>query len=203
MVRFNMKALVVGGALLGALPMLAGCGHEEKKDPMMAPAAPPSQNPRPAWVNKGSGAYPGEKGKIFAVGISPAGMDDESLARETADNDGRTQMQRVFEIYIAAMMEQYKRYTAQGGKGKTEIDVKSVSRSLTEGTLRGATVVDHWQNPQNGTWYSLVVIDLAAFKEFAQQAKDLDASVKEYIRDNAEKAQDDLDKNLAAKNGGG
>ena len=128
MVRFNLRALVVGTSLLGALPMLAGCGHEEKKDPMMEPAKPPSQNPRPAWVNKGSGAYPGEKGKIFAVGISPAGMDDESLARETADNDGRTQMQRVFDIYIAALMEQYKRYTAQGGKGKTEIDVKSVSR---------------------------------------------------------------------------
>jgi hypothetical protein len=185
---------LIGGSFLAS----GGCAHE---DAMMAPAVPVSRTPRPAWVDKGSGAYPGEKGKIFAVGISPAHMDDESLARETADNDGRTQMQRVFEIYIAALMEQYKRFTSQSGQGQTEIDVKSVSRSLTEGALRGSQISDHWQNPQNATWYSLVVVDIAAFKEFAQRARDLDASMKDYIRDNADRAQDDLSKHLAERNG--
>ena len=95
------------------------------------------------------------------------------------------------------------RNAMQSGKGKTEIDIKSVSRTLTEGTLRGSQITEHWQNPKNSVWYSLCVIDVNAFKEIAQAAKDLDQGVKDYIRDNAEKAQDDLDKNLKAGGGGG
>jgi hypothetical protein len=186
--------------MLGALSGVLGCAHE---DPMMVTGAKPvALTPRPAWVDKGSGAYPDQKGKIFAVGLSPAHMDDEGLAREAADNDGRVQMQRIFDIYIAALLEQYKRYTGQGTQGKTEIDVKSVSRSLTEGSLHGSVVSDHWQNAANGTWYSLVVVDLAAFKEFVAQSKDLDAQLQSYIRDNADAAQDDLSKHLAEKHGG-
>ena len=198
--RSGLEFLMFSALLASVLPGLIGCAHE---DPMMQPAKPVSQMERPAWVNKGSGAYPNDKAKIFAVGTSPAGMDDESLARETADDDGRVALQRVFEVYVAALMERYKRSTTVGGQGKTENDVKSVSRTLTEGTLHGSQVSDHWQNPQNGVWYSLVILDLAAFKDFAQQSKDLDASFKEYIRDNAEKAQGDLDKSLAEKHGNG
>jgi hypothetical protein len=196
MFRSGLKALVVSTSLVGVIPLVVGCAHT---DPMKEPAKPVSQMPRPAWVDKGSGAYPGEKSKIFAVGIAPAGVDDESLARETADDDGRVQLQRVFEVYIAALMERYKRSTTVGGQGKTENDVKSVSRSLTEGTLHGSQISDHWHSPQNNTWYSLVVIDLASFKEFVEQAKDLDASFKEFIRSNADNAQGDLDKRLAEK----
>lgn len=196
MVRSCCKVMTLWSCLAAATGFATGCAHQ---DPMMQSAKAPAQTDRPAWVNKGSGAYPGDKNKIFAVGISPAGMDDESLAREAADDDGRAQMQRVFEVYIAALMERYKRSTSLAGQGKTENDVKSVSRSLTEGTLRGSQVTDHWQNPQNSTWYSLVVIDLGSLKEFAEQAKDLDSGVKEYIRDNAASAQDDLDKRLADK----
>ena len=38
-------------------------------------------------------------------------------------------------------------------------------------------------------------------KEFVEQAKDLDASFKEFIRSNADNAQGDLDKRLAEKHG--
>ena len=178
--------------------MSLGCG--DKKDDMHKEVGTLSDTPRPAWVNKGSGNYPDKKGVIFATGLSPQGMDDEGLAREAADNDARVQLQRVFETYVAAMMETYKRATMQSGKGKTEIDIKSVARTLTEGTLRGSMIQEHWQDPKKGTIYSLCVIDVNAFKEVAAQAKELDSGVKEYIRDNAEKAQDDLDKALGAKN---
>lgn len=198
MARNALKVILAGLVLSGSMTL--GCGG--KKDEMTAPAKEPSELPRPAWVNKGSGNYPGKPGTIFATGISPQGMDDESLAREAADNDARVQLQRVFETYVAAMMESYKRATMQAGKGKTEIDIKSVSRTLTEGTLRGSMIQEHWQDPKKGTWYALAVIDINAFKEVAQQAKELNSEVKEYIRDNAEKAQEELDKNLEKKDGG-
>jgi len=191
-----LKAVALPALIAGWFLAPGGCAHE---DPLMATAVPVSQTPRPAWVDKGSGAYPGDKGKIFAVGVSPAHIDDESLAREAADDDGRTQMQRVFEVYIAGLMERYKRATVQNKQGLTENDVKSVTRSLTEGALRGSQISDHWQNPQSATWYSLVVVDIAAFKDFAQRARDLDASMKDYIRDNADQAQDDLSRRLAER----
>jgi hypothetical protein len=63
-------------------------------------------------------------------------------------------------------------------------------------------IQEHWQDPGKGTWYSLCIVDVASFKEVAEQAADLDAGVKEYIRENAEKAQEDLDDALSKKGGG-
>ncbi len=195
----HVRVVMAAGLLLTGLA--AGCG--KKEDAMQKPAGDMGDRDRPAWVNKGSGNYPGKTGVIFAVGLSPKGMDDEGLAREAADNDARVQLQRVFETYVAAMIESYKRATMQSGKGKTEIDVKSVARTLTEGTLRGSMIEDHWKNNKDGTIYSLCIIEVGKFKAVVAESKDVDEGTKEYIRDNAEKAQGDLDAALGAKNEGG
>ena len=76
-----MKGKAVKGlcvlAAMGVL-FLVGCAAKQP--------APPAG---PAWVNKGSGAFDVDKGKVFyGVGMA-SGIRNRALLRQTADNRAR------------------------------------------------------------------------------------------------------------------
>jgi len=171
---------VVGIAVLGGL--FAACASGPKSD-------------MPDWIMKESGAFPGESDKIFAVGVAQ-GIRNISLQRQTADNRARANLQAILETYVGRLIRDYQRATSNMEASSEEIDVQSTQKTIIDGTLRGSQIVDRYLDEKDNVLYSLAVLDLNAFKDTVDKIEELDARTRDFIRENAERAAEDLDEEL-------
>jgi len=185
---------------------LSGCPSNdtrkaETRPPEEQPLYNPNQVQAPAWVFSGGGAQSGDRGKvIFGVGSAPK-MVDISMQRDRAGNRARAEILKVFNTYIAYMMKDYSRSTTAGDMSKEsyEADVLQVQKTISIGDLNGAQLVDTWRDPNDGTIYIMMALDLGAIKDLLAGKQDLDAKLRDYVRANAEKAFDDLEKEEAKR----
>src|SRR5688572_32955155 len=98
-----MKRLALTFALV--LPTAFACGGGQATEKgQITPGGAVVEYPE--WVNKGSGAFGGEKKVMYGVG-SASGIRNHSLARTTADNRARAEISKVFETYSASLMKDY------------------------------------------------------------------------------------------------
>jgi len=181
-------------SLLFTTLMLVGCGGTGPDHPVTG--VNPDGSPK--WVNRGSGAFEGEYGKCFyGVGIL-TGVQNEGLARQAVDNRARGEIAKMFEVYIAAMMKDYQRSTTAGDfkASAEEQDIVSAQKTITEVTLRGVELRDHWLDPKTGTRYALAVLDVNGITKGLDDAKQLNNKMRDYVRANARKAFEDLDREL-------
>jgi hypothetical protein len=148
----------------------------------------------PEWVNKGSGAFGGEKKVFYGVG-SASGIRNSSLARSTADNRARAEISKVFEVYSASLMKDYSASTTAGDMSASseEQHVEQAVKTFSANTLNGVEIVEHWIHPTSGEIYSLARLDLAGFMDQLDKAKELNAKVKEAVKRAAEKSFADLE----------
>jgi hypothetical protein len=152
----------------------------------------------PKWVNRGSGAYEGEYGKCFyGVGLL-TGVQNPALARQAVDNRARGEIAKMFDLYIAAMLKDYQRSTTAGDfqASAEEQDIVSAQKTVTEVTLRGVEVRDHWVDPKNGTEYALAILDVNGIMKSLDEAKELNTRIRDYVRTNARRAFEDMDREL-------
>jgi len=178
--------------------LLVSCGGEMGPDHPVHGVNPDGS---PKWVNRGSGAYDGEHGKSFyGVGVL-VGIQNPGLARQTVDNRARGEIGKMFDLYIAAMMKDYQRSTTAGNfqASAEEQDVVSAQKTITEVTLRGVEVRDHWTDPQNGTMYALAILDVNGIMKSLEEAKQLNTRIRDYVRANARRAFNDLDRELSKR----
>jgi len=162
-----------------------GCAGPQK------PAAPAS----PAWVNKGSGAFDVDKGKVFyGVGIA-SGIRNRALLRSTADNRARAEIAKILETYVAVLAKDYMASTTAGDMkaSSEEQHVEQALKTFSKTTLHGARIIDHWRDPADGSLFSLCELDLFAFKNALDDYKELDAKVRDHVRQNAEKMHKQLE----------
>ena len=175
-----------------------GCSHDPGPDHPVYGVTPEGV---PRWVNKGSGAYDGEHGKAFyGVGLVK-GIQNPSLSRQTADNRARGEIAKMFDVYVAAMMKDYQRSTTAGdfSASAEEQDVVSAQKTITEVVLRGVEVRDHWVRPEDGTLHALAILDLNGMMRSLNEAHKLNAKVRDWVRANARRAFNDLDRELSTR----
>lgn len=179
------------GLMLG-LVFAAGCASTK---PMTA-ATPIQEYQSPDWVRKGSGAFGADQGKVFYGVGSASAIQNPPLLRSTADNRARNELAKVFQIYTASLMKDYAVSTTAGTPGVSSEEqlVEQAIKTVSGMTLSGVEIVDHWQNPATGEYFSLARLDLAAFKGNLEKAKELDAKTKEYIRQNSDRLHEQLEK---------
>jgi hypothetical protein len=180
------QLLVLCVILMMGLFLMAGCSS--------TPKSAFSQGPE--WCYKGSGAFDVEKGKVFyGVGIA-SGIKNKALLVSTADNRARAEVAKTLETYVAVLSKDYMASTTAGDMSASseEQHVEQALKTFSKTTLHGATIVDHWQDPQDMTMYSLCELDMFAFKEALDNYKELDSKVRDYVRDNAEKMHGELEK---------
>ncbi|MEK7279130.1 MAG: LPP20 family lipoprotein, partial [Nitrospirota bacterium] len=127
---------------------------------------------------------------------SSSGIRNPSLLRTTADNRARNEMAKVFETYTASLMKDYAASTTAGDFSKTseEQHVEQAIKTVVSTTLNGVEIIDHWQNPENMDLYSLARLDLDSFKDNLDKMKELNAKVRDYVRGNAERLHEQLEK---------
>lgn len=173
--------------------VLGGCATATRE---VTRTTPIQEIGAPEWVIKGSGAFGGDRGKIFYGVASAAGIQNPSLLRSAADNRARNEVAKVFDFYTASLMKDYAASTMAGDVKSTaeEQHVEQAIKTVTARTLSGVEVVDHWQHPATGELFSLARLDLQAFKDNLERMKELDAKVRDYIKENAERLHKQLEK---------
>ncbi len=195
-----MKRLVsIGFILIIGLVLITGCASA----PKVTATTPIQELNAPEWVLKGSGAFGGEKGKVFYGVASAYGIKNFSLLRSTADNRARNEVAKVFQFYTASLMKDYAASTMAGDPNVTseEQHVEQAIKTVTTMTLSGVEVVDHWQHPASGELFALARLDLEAFKDNFDKVQDLDQKVKDYIKDNANRMHEELQKEEEKRKG--
>lgn len=179
-----IKELKVGALVMGAgLALAAGCGSAQT-------AAVPQA---PEWVHKASGAFKdGGQSVFYGVGIA-GGIKNAAMRRTAADDRGRAEIAKVMNSYVTSLTKSYMASTIAGDPSKSseEQHVTDTMKNFAKFTLHGSIPVDHWVAP-DGTEYALIKLDMKAIQQTLNDAKELDASVRDHIRANAEKAHDEL-----------
>lgn len=185
-----MKALQLVGVSLAGLALVA-CGGSDKA----AGEAPANFKgvDYPEWVMKGSGAFGGEQNVFRGVG-SVSGIKNYALARTTAENRARAEIAKVFETYSASLMKDYMASTTAGDMSASseEQHVENAIKTFSAATLSGVTIVDTWHHP-DGTVFSLAELDLENFTNNLDRMKELNAQVRDYVRQNAQRVHADLE----------
>lgn len=148
----------------------------------------------PTWVVRGSGAFEEDGKKVFyGVGMV-SGIGNRALARTTAENRGRAELQKIFRTYSASLMRDYMASTTAGDMTASaeEQHVEQAVKTFSKGTLSGVLVIDHWLDPSDGTNFALVKLDLDYFGSSLDKMKELDAKTRDFVRANAAKMFDTL-----------
>ena len=178
---------VIGIAVVAAA--LVGCGGEKK--PEMSNQILHANGPD--WVNRGSGAFGGEKGKTFyGVGIA-SGIRNAALRRSTSDSRARSEIAKTLDTYVAVLNKDYQASTTAGDMSASneEQHVQQALKTYSQMELSGVLIVDHWVDT-DGTEYSLAQLDMDTFKSNLDKMKELNAKVRDAVRANADKAFDEL-----------
>lgn len=161
----------------------------------------------PKWVTQKGAAFSGEKRVFYGVGNATA-MQNPSTRRRAAEGQARRDIAQTMQTYVAALQKQYMAETTAGDMSKQSVEqhVTDTMKQVTEATLVGAQIVEYWENPLRNEAYALARLDLEQFLDVMKsyqsavgQSKELDAKVREFVRQNAEKAHDELNQELLKK----
>lgn len=164
-----------------------------------AAAVPDPAKTMPEWVMKGAGAFPDEpKTVFFGVGVANS-MPNIALLREAADSRARGNVASEMKATVAKLTRDYMdlhvNYFNQDAAGSDEF-VSVVAKLTTDATLYGCRIVDRWQDPKTGAFYSLARMDNSddLYKQYKASLKkaisDEHLAVVTAKRDEAEKALD-------------
>jgi len=158
-------------------------------------------NGAPDWVTKGCSSYIKDSKNICGVG-SMGGTRNPSIARTTSIARARTEMARVLQTKVTAMLKDYQS-TTTGGEyfGKSASDeqhVVDVSKQITDMTLSGTEHKDSWISG-NGTYYALVILSVEKFKDVVNNMNKLPESVRKAVIERADKAFEELDTEIDKK----
>lgn len=200
---------------MGALAMMAlvtGCASQPT-----APVDPSLQRNGialnevpgvPKWVWN-LDEYTGGKKVLYGVGSGAAGIRNPSLRRKQADAEARADMAKTMGTYLADLQKSYQADTGMGGtsdKGD-EQHVSNVMKQVTEQSLVGARIVEYYERPDMNHAFSLARLDIELVISMIEkvassngQFKQLDAKLRDWVRKNAEKANDQLSEELQKKN---
>ena len=150
----------------------------------------------PTWVKKGSGAYNEKSDKSFYGVGSVVGVRNEPLAWDTAENRARAEIAKTFETYTAYLMRDYAASTTAGdfSRNSEEQNVERAVKTFSAVTLNGVKPIDRYKDDKTGTFYVLTKLSLEDMKNNLDQAKELNAQVRDYVRKNADRLFERLER---------
>ena len=205
----NNQATKAGVVLVLIMGGLSGCSstpseYEEMGSPGKVQAI---QNVEgvPEWTFNRGAAFSGEREVFYGVGNTD-GIRHSALRRRAAQAAARRDLASIMQVYVAGLFKSYLAATTAGNmeSASEEQHVEDVMKEVTDATLVGSQIVQYWENPNNPKQaYALARLDMEQFlntiKKFGsamEQFKELDAKVKEHVKNNASKSHGELNKEL-------
>lgn len=150
----------------------------------------------PNWVKKGSGAFNEKSDKSFYGVGSVVGVRNEPLAWDTAENRSRAEIAKTFETYTAYLMRDYAASTTAGdfSRNSEEQNIERAVKTFSAVTLNGVKPMDRYKDEKSGTYYVLTKLSLEDMKNNLDQAKELNSQVRDFVRKNADRLFERLEK---------
>jgi hypothetical protein len=184
-------------AVVGAMALVR-CGSAQEPRPVEG-ALHGELEGAPDWVLEGCNAYFGEKKSVICGVGSAGGTRNISIARSAAQGRARTEIARTLQVKVKAMLKDYQA-TVTGGEGfgtaaDDEQYVTDVSKQVTDMSLPGTKLMKTWMSPKD-TLFVLMALDVEDFKSALNDMKQLNAQVRQAIEKRAEKAFNELDKEV-------
>jgi hypothetical protein len=150
----------------------------------------------PKWVQHGSGAFNEKDSKAFYGVGAVSGVRNAPLAWDTAENRGRAEIAKTFETYTGYLMRDYAASTTAGDftRNTEEQNVERAIKTITTTTLSGVRKMDQYLDPKTNTYYVLTKLSLEDMKNNLEQAKELNSQVRDFVRKNADRLFERLEK---------
>ena len=158
----------------------------------------------PEWVKEGSGPLNKDEDKaIYGVG-SVTGVRNEPLGWETAETRSRAELAKSFETYTAYLMRDYAASTTARDFTKTaeEQNVERAVKTFTATTLNGIRPIDRYKDEDTNSYYVLTRLSFKEMQETLAQAQELNSEVRDFVRKNAQRAFEELEKEEAKQRRG-
>lgn len=123
-------------------------------------------------------------------------MRNEPLAWDTAENRSRAEIAKTFETYTAYLMRDYAASTTAGdfSRNSEEQNIERAVKTFSAVTLNGVKPMDRYKDEKSGTYYVLTKLSLEDMKNNLEQAKELNSQVRDFVRKNADRLFDRLEK---------
>jgi len=162
----------------------------------------------PKWTWNEGEAFSGDKKALYGVG-SASGIRNPSLRRKHADAQARNAMASVMGTYAAGLHKGFNESTTVGGNPDASEDqhVSDVLKQVTEASLVGVKIVEYYERPDINQAYSLARLDIEQIMAMMEkvaasngQFKQLDSKLRDWVRKNAETANEQLNEELQKKN---
>jgi len=184
----NTSRKILYLASVGTIVLLLGCGPRRRdRDGNYVPAE--GAKGVPAWVTKGSAAFPdAKKERVFYAVGSAAGIRNYALLRRASEDKARVEMANVFDTFVRSLAKSYARSVGNFTETQEEQLVQEATKAYTNVTLKGVEIRNHYHDKPTQTMYSLARLDLKVFKDAIQKAGDLKADFKEHLEGNADRA---------------
>ena len=150
-------------------------------------------------MKEGSGAFNNESSEsIYGVG-SIIGVNNEPLAWEAAENRSRAELAKTFETYTGYLMEDYTASTNAGDftKATEEQNIERAIKTVTTVTLNGVRPIDRYKDEDANGYHVLTKLSFKEMQEALQKAKELSREAKEYVKENAQRLFQQLEKEEA------
>lgn len=157
----------------------------------------------PKWVKTGS--YKPDEAKAFYSMGEVMGIRNEPLAWDAAENRARAQMVKILSTYTAYLMRDYAASTAASGLVKTaeEQHVEVATKTFAAATLNGVRPVDRYKDEKKGIYYVVVKMELDDVKDMLTQSTELNSQMRDFVRKNADRAFERLEKEEQKREGVG
>ncbi len=106
---------------------------------------------QPDWINANSAKYPAN---AYLLGRGQS--DNRALAQDRA----RADLSKIFQLRITEQSEDVVTYVAQDqDAGKIETSASRFITTQTDQIVEGIRIAELWQNPANGQYHALAVLD--------------------------------------------
>ena len=192
--------------LIGLLVLFGACASIPQ---IPEPPKALSAYDAPKWALVGGGAFTDAKGKAFYGVGSATGIKNFSLQRQVADDRARADLAKVFEYYVETLTKDYQAHTTAGSFATSteEQNSEAALKVVVSQTLRGVTIVDHFEVIERRELLSLARLDYDAFKrniEHAEAFQELPPQVRENIKERADALHKEMEveaKKLAENRG--
>jgi len=210
----RMKAGVL--VTMGAMAMMAvvtGCASQPTAQAVDGRNVSPIQYVKdaPKWTWAKGAAFSGEKQQaLYGVGIA-SGVRNPTMRRKAAEGQARNDMASTMSSYVASLQKQYIAETTADAMDKTSVEqhLSDTMKQLTEQSMVGVQIIEYYERPDANEAYALARLDFDQIKDMMDkvaasngQFKQMDAKMREWVRKNAEKANDQLNEELQKRNQG-
>src|SRR5207253_8448163 len=158
---------ILGFAMVAALAACGGSKQLEMSNQVLHANGPD-------WVNRGTGAFGGDKGKVFyGVGIA-SGIRNAAMRRSTSDSRARAEISKILDTYVSVLNKDYMASTTAGDMSQSseEQHVQQALKTYSQMELSGVQIIDHWVDT-DGTEYALAALEMDSFKNNLDKMKEL------------------------------